>query len=202
MPAPVKLLFRPEALRPKLAAFTPPPATVAGRAKLAGWMKLLASPKAANLKETELLPDFIGKVFGDVLGYAGPADGAADYTIKRKSLVQVDGKYADAALGRFSTANGSERVFVAVEGKGPTDPLDRPFKNRPKSAVDQALLYAVNFPCDWYLVTNLNELRLYHKGHDQFTCERFETKAIATDEDAFRRLVFLMPFGTPASFEE
>src|SRR5262249_10454082 len=95
-------------------------------------------------------------------------------------------------LGQFTTANGSDRVFVAVEGKGPTDPLDRPFKNRPKSAVDQALLYAVNFPCDWYLVTNLNELRLYHKGHDQFTYERFETKAVATDEYAFRRFVFLL----------
>ena len=28
---------------------------------------------------------------------------------------------------------------------------------------------------DWYLVTNLKEVRLYHKGHDTFTCERFET---------------------------
>jgi SAM-dependent methyltransferase len=192
MPAPVKPLFRPEALRPKLAAFTPPPAVVAGRAKLAGWVKLLASAKAAKMKETELLPDFIRDVFGNTLGFTGPAEGAADYTIKRESLVEVDGKYADAALGRFSTADGSARVFVAVEGKGPTDPLDRPFKNRPKSAVDQALLYAVNFPCDWYLVTNLNELRLYYKGHDQFTYERFETKAVATDDDAFRRFVFLL----------
>src|SRR5215218_6569255 len=106
----VKPLFRPEALRPKLTAFTPPPAAFAGRAKLAGWVKLLASPKAAKMKETELLPDFIGKMFGDVLGYSGPADGATDYTIKRESLVEVDGKYADAALGRFSTADGSARV--------------------------------------------------------------------------------------------
>src|SRR5262245_46016516 len=153
MPALVKPLFRPEALRPKLTAFHPPASAAAGRAKLAGWVKLLASPKAAKMKETELLPDFIRDVFGSTLGFSGPAEGAADYTIKRESLVEVDGKYADAALGRFSTANGSDRVFVAVEGKGPTDPLDRPFKNRPKSAVEQALLYAVNFPCDWYLVT-------------------------------------------------
>src|SRR5829696_9824113 len=170
MPTPVKPLFRPEALRPKLAAFTPPPVAVAGR------VKLLASPKAAKMKETELLPDFIRDVFGGILGYTGPAEGAADYTIKRESLVEVDGKFADAALGRFSTAGGSARVFVAVEGKGPTDPLDRPFKNRPKSAVDQALGYAVNLKCDWYLVTNLRELRLYHKGHDQFTYERFRTR--------------------------
>src|SRR5262249_51836012 len=156
----------------------PPSAAEDGRTKLAGWVKLLALPKAARMKETELLPDFIRDVFGAALGYSGPADGAVDYTIKRESLVEVDGKYADAALGQFSTANHSDRVLVAVEGKGPTDPLDRPFRNRPKSAAEQALLYAVNFPCDWYLVTNLNELRLYHKGHDQFTYERFETQAV------------------------
>src|SRR5215218_2718997 len=115
----VKPLFRPEALRPKLAAFTPSPAAVAGRAKLTGWVKLLASPKAAKMKETELLPDFIRDVFGNTLGYTGPADGAADYTIKRESLVEVDGKFADAALGRFSTADRPARVFAAVEGKGP-----------------------------------------------------------------------------------
>src|SRR5215210_2723744 len=100
MPALVKPLFRPEALRPKPAAFHPPPAAT-GRAKLAGWVKLLASPKAAKMKETELLPDFIRDVFGDTLGFTGPAAGASGYTIKRESLVEVDGKYADAALGRF-----------------------------------------------------------------------------------------------------
>ena len=162
MPAQVKPLFRPEALRPKLAAFQPTPAAVAGRGKLPGWLKLLGSAGGARLKETEVLADFIRDVFGETLGYTGPAGGSANYTIKRESLVEVDGKFADAALGRFSTGDGSALVRVAVEGKGPTDPLDLPFKNCKKSAVDQALLYAVNFPCDWYLVTNLNELRLYH----------------------------------------
>ena len=76
MPALVKPLFRPEALRPKLAAFHPPPTAVAGRGKLAGWVKLLASARAAKMKETELLPDFIGNVFGDLLGYIGPAAGS------------------------------------------------------------------------------------------------------------------------------
>jgi type I restriction-modification system DNA methylase subunit len=192
MPAIIKPLFRPEALRPKLAAFQPAPASTAGRGKLADWVRLLASPKAAKMKETELLPEFIGDLFGGLLEYKGPAGRSADYTLKREPVVEVDGKFADAALGRFSTADGPSHVAVVVEGKGPTDPLDRPFKNRRKSAVDQALGYAVNLPCDWYLVTNLNELRLYHKGHDQFTYERFETKAVAEQDDAFRRFAFLL----------
>ena len=34
---------------------------------------------------------------------------------------------------------------------------------------------------DWYLVTNLKEIRLYHKGHDTFTYEHFETAQLAED---------------------
>ena len=60
------------------------------------------------------------------------------------------------------------------------------------SGVDQALRYAVNLVCDWYLVTNLNEIRLYHKGHDQFTFERFETAKMTENDAAFRRFVFLL----------
>ena len=58
------------------------------------------------MKKTELLADFLRDVFGDLLGYVGPASGLPVYTLKRESLVQVDGKFADAALGRFTQADG------------------------------------------------------------------------------------------------
>jgi hypothetical protein len=192
MPTAAKPVFRPEALRPKLSAFTVPPAAATARIKLAHWTKLLGTKQAEAMKETELLGDFITEVFGQLLGYTGPAGGAERYTLKREATVQVDGKFADAALGRFSTAGDGPEYIAALEGKGPRDPLDRPFAGRKLSAVDQALRYAVNLVCDWYLVTNLHEIRLYHKGHDQFTFERFETATLATDDAAFRRFVFLL----------
>ena len=73
MPALVKPLFRPEALRPKLALFRPTDAAMAARAKLAEWAELLATPAAKKMKETELLGDFFRDVFADTLGYVGPA---------------------------------------------------------------------------------------------------------------------------------
>src|SRR5262249_58418986 len=79
-----------------------------------------------------------------------------------------------------------------LEGKGPRDPLDRPFAGRQRSAVEQALQYAVNLRIDWYLVTNLRETRLYHKGHDQFTFERFETARLADDQEELKRFLFLV----------
>ncbi len=143
-----------------------PTPALASRPRLGHWAKLLGSKAAEEMKETELLADFIRDVFGDVLGYTGPAGGSDRYTLQREKTIEVDGKFADAALGRFATTGEKPECLAAVEGKGPRDPLDRPFAGRKLSAVDQALRYAVNLVCDWYLVTNLRETRLYHKGHE------------------------------------
>ena len=148
MPTPAKPLFRPEALPPPLKTFAVPPPAGAARPKLGHWAKLLGSKDAERMKETELLADFIRDVFGDLLGYTGPASGSDRYTIKREKTIEVDGKFADAALGRFQTTGAKGECVAALEGKGPRDPLDRPFAGRKLSAVDQALRYAVNLVGD------------------------------------------------------
>jgi hypothetical protein len=184
----IKPLFRPDALRPKLTSFLLPARCESASSKLANWSRLLGSRQAEGMKETELLADFIRDVFVDLLGYFPPP--ATPYTLKREALVKVDGKFADAGLGVF---DGDESSFVAVlEGKGPRDPLDRPFAGRKRSAIEQALQYAVQLQIDWYLVTNLREIRLYHKGHDTFTYERFETAQLAEDAVQRRRFVYLL----------
>jgi hypothetical protein len=192
MPLTAKPLFRPEALRPKLAGFAVPAAAVAARAKLVQWAELFGSKQAEQMKETELLAWFLEDVFVEVLGYTRPGGETGPYTLKREATVEVDGKYADAAFGRFALAPGAAEYVAVLEGKGPRDPLDRPFGGRKQSGVEQALHYAVNLQCDWYLVTNLREVRLYHKGHDLLTFERFETGALAVDDGVFRRFVFLL----------
>ena len=102
----------------------------------------------------------------------------------------MDGKFADAVLGRFQK---DKAQFVAVlEGKGTRDPLDRPFAGRRMSAVDQAYRYAINLPCDWIIVTSMRETRLYYKGAQQNAYERFETVRLAADEALLKRFVFLL----------
>jgi len=126
-----------------------------------------------------------------VLGYAGPAEGGERWTLSREKHVQVGGKFADAALGDFRLA-GANKFIVAVEGKGPKDPLDRPFAGRQMSAVDQAYRYAINLPCDWILVTSIRQTRLYYKGSDQQTYERFDTVQLAVDDAQLKKFVFLL----------
>jgi hypothetical protein len=92
MPVAVKPLFRPETLAKKLAAYHPPPTAVAARPRLEHWANLVEGTDALRLKETELLPEFVGDLFRDVLGYTGPAAGSPSYTLRRESLVRHAGR--------------------------------------------------------------------------------------------------------------
>jgi SAM-dependent methyltransferase len=58
--------------------------------------------------------------------------------------------------------------------------------------LDQAYRYAINLPCDWIVVTSMRETRLYYKGAQQNTYERFETTRLAGDEALLKRFVFVL----------
>jgi hypothetical protein len=190
MPLDAKPLFRPDVLRPPLAAFHLPAAFGQVVAPLARWAEMLATPQADALNEEELLPDFLTDVFCGLLGYTRIVDRPSRFTFSREKHVQVDGKYADAVLGEFRP--GSERFVATVEGKGPKDPLDRPHGGRKMSAVDQGYRYAINLRCDWIIVTSMRQTRLYHKGSDQHTYERFDTETLARDEAQLKKFLFLL----------
>lgn len=190
MPTESKPLFNPELLRKAAHAFTLPAAAEAAQPRLQHWADLISSGKADTFKETALLPEFLTDIFGQLLGYTGPAVSGDSFTLLRETHVEVDGQFADAALGRFTAS--AQRFVVAVEGKSTRDPLERPFAGRRMSAVDQAYRYAINLPCDWIIVTSMRETRLYHKGSNQQTYERFETVRLASDEALLRRFVFLL----------
>ncbi len=102
---------------------------------LAHWAGEISSGRLDRFGEQEILPHFLADFFVGLLGYIGPA-GHNRYTIGFERYVEVDGKYADAVLGDF---NGRQRYVVAVEGKGPRDPLDRPYAGRRMSAAAEAL---------------------------------------------------------------
>lgn len=190
MPVEAKPLFRPDILRPHLLSFAWPANLSDSKAILAKWATMLSTGRADKFKEQQLLPDFLTDIFCSVLGYVRPADHPDRFTISREKHVQVDGKYADAVLGDFR--HGSDKFVVALEGKGPLDPLDRPYAGRKMSAVDQGYRYAINLQCDWIIVTSMRQTRLYYKGTDQYTYERFDTERLATDDALLKRFLFLL----------
>lgn len=185
-----KPLFHPEVMRQQVRSFKLPERLEGTNPKLQHWADLIASGRADDFKETDLLPDFLTDIFCNLLGYTRPAGPADTFTLSRETHVEVDGQFADAVLGRFH--KDKEQFLVALEGKGARDPLDRPFAGRRMSAVDQAYRYAINLPCDWIIVTSMRETRLYHKGSNQHAYERFETVRLASDPALLKRFVFLL----------
>jgi hypothetical protein len=184
-----KSLFHPEVLRQQVRSFNLPQQMGVWRPKLQHWAGLIASGRANDFKETALLPDFLTDIFCGLLGYTGPAESPDTFTFSRERHVEVDGKVADAVLGRFQ--KGKEQFVAVLEGKGALDPLDHPFAGRRMSAVDQAYRYAINLPCDWIIVTSMRETRLYHKGSPQNAYECFETTRLAGEPALLKRFVFL-----------
>jgi hypothetical protein len=190
LPVEAKPLFRPDVLGDYLARFQLPPHVDALRPKMTSWAKLLASPAGENLKEKEHFPDFL-TLLSELLEFEPRSESPDRWTISREKHVEVDGKVADAVIGLFSPYR-PDQFLVAVEGKGSKDPLDRPFAGRRLSAVEQGYRYATNLPCDWIIVSSMRETRLYHKGSDQQTYERFDTGQLAVDDGLLRKFVFLL----------
>ena len=185
-----KPLFHPEVIRQHVRSFKLPERIEGLKPRLQHWADLIASGRADDFKETDLLPDFITDIFCNLLGYTRPAGPADTFTLSRETHVEVDGQFVDAVLGRFQ--NDKQQFIAALEGKGARDPLDRPFAGRRMSAVDQAYRYAINLPCDWIIVTSMRETRLYHKGSNQHAYERFETVRLASDPALLKRFLFLL----------
>jgi Eco57I restriction-modification methylase/Putative RNA methylase family UPF0020 len=190
VPVEAKPIFRPDVVRLPLLGFSLPEQVAHQREKLKKWAAIIATGSVDAHKEQEILGDFINDVFCELLGYTRAVDNPRRYTISREKHVQANGKFADAVLGEFGPEG--KRYVAAVEGKGPKDPLDRPFAGRKVSAVDQAFDYAINLRCNWIVVTNIRQTRLYYKGTDKQTFERFDTEGLSQDEKQLRKFVFLL----------
>jgi hypothetical protein len=60
-------------MRQQVRAFTLPEHVPAWQPKLQHWASLIASGRADEFKETELLPGFLTDIFCGLLSYIGPA---------------------------------------------------------------------------------------------------------------------------------
>lgn len=125
MPVEAKPLFRPDVLR---AHFDACRLSI----KLDHWANLISTGRVDGFKETDILRDCMADFFVGLLGYKRPAHGHDTVTWERH--LEVDGSMPTP---RWVNFNGQQKNVVAIEGKGPKDPLDRPFAGRAKSAVDQ-----------------------------------------------------------------
>lgn len=153
------------------------------------WAETIRSGAIRKQKETELRGPFIQRFFVEILGYRTFGNGS-DWTINDEK--RTGSGSADTALGRFSTDRKS--VIAPVELKGADTPdLDAIMPGRYKSPVQQVWEYAMDTPgCQFLLVSNMLEFRLYAVGHTRQVYERFDILELADSDAAYQRFRLLL----------
>ena len=153
------------------------------------WAATIRDGSIRRQSESTLRGPFIRRFFVELLDYV-PFGGGGESTISDER--RTGSGSADAALGRFG--GKLERVVAPVELKGPdTIDLDAIMPGRHKSAVQQAWEYAMDTPdCQFVVVSNMIEIRLYAVGHTRQIFERFEILDLADSDAAYQRFRLLL----------
>lgn len=156
---------------------------------LHSWAQAIRDKSIYAQKETELRGPFIQRFFIDLLGYR-PFGHDTDWTINDEKRTGAGS--ADTALGFFGPAG--KKVVAPVELKGAdTADLDAIMPGRHKSPVQQVWEYAMDTPgCQFLLVSNMVEIRLYAVGHTRQIFERFDILELADSDAAYRRFRLLL----------
>lgn len=154
------------------------------------WAQTIRDQSIYGQKETAIAGAFVRRFLVELLGYR-PFGNEASWTIEDQK--RIGRGAADAALGHFDAA-GISHVIAPVELKGAdTRDLDAIMPGRHKSPVQQVWEYAMDTPgCQFLLVSNMVEIRLYAVGHTRQVYERFDILELADSDAAYRRFRLLL----------
>lgn len=157
---------------------------------IAGWQKSLKNSNLEKTKETSVQGLFLQKFFGEILGYASQVEGLPVYQFVQHPTTEVDATEPDGALGVFAA---DKKIYRAViELKDAKTPLDKKQSKNYASPVAQAFSYLSKFDqCDWAIVSNFKEIRLYHKSRGQGYYEVFDILKLHQSSE-FERFYFLL----------
>lgn len=156
---------------------------------LRDWAATIRNGSIRKQKESELRGPFIQRMFVELLGYR-PFGSGLEWTLNDEK--RTGSGSADTALGFFSSTG--KKVIAPVELKGADTPdLDAIMPGRHKSPVQQVWEYAMDTPgCQFLLVSNMVEIRLYAVGYTRQVYERFEILELADSDAAYQRFRLLL----------
>ena len=157
---------------------------------LQDWQNMISNRNLEKHKETAVVSAFISKLLETILGYQTLGQGenyslAQEYKIKNGEV--------DAALGHFSNDKTGDKIQAVFEFKGAkTKNLDALMSGRKETPVEQAWRYARDAKgCQWILVSNYLEIRLYAFGETSLVYEVFDLVKL-TDPTEYARFILCL----------
>lgn len=158
------------------------------------WQKSVRNGNYDKTKETQVQSKFLTKFFNEILGYNEMQDNPDEWFLINEAKTEVDSTKADGALGYFTKEHHNDITRAVIELKDANTPLDKKQSSRKDydSPVSQAFSYSSKFDrCDWIIVSNFKEIRLYNKERGQGYYESFEVLNL-NDEKEFKRFYFCL----------
>lgn len=191
-----ELLFNKRLLQTHLNSFGFPKEFDFGRVEgiIQNWQMAIKDGNYDRTKETQVQASFLHYFFNIILGYAEMQDNPNEWYLINEAKTELDGTKADGALGYFTKDEKSNVTRAVIELKDAKTPLDKKQSSRKDydSPVSQAFSYSSKFDrCDWIIVSNFKEIRLYNKERGQGYFESFEILNLH-DENEFKRFYFLL----------
>src|SRR5215211_3196603 len=160
---------------------------------LAGWQKALKDHDLERTKETSIQGQFLQKFFGEILGYTLQTEGNNIWNLIQHPSSEVDAQEPDGSLGFFSR-NDPFLTRAVIELKDAKTSLDKKQSGRQKgyTPIEQAYLYATKFDrCNWIIVSNFREIRLYNRNRTQDYYEKFDVLDLLKEAE-FKRFYYLL----------
>jgi hypothetical protein len=173
------------------------PNLVEKRNRILTWIKSLNSGRINRTKESSIQADFLNTFFGNVLSYSYKTH--EKWNLEKEYSTEVDGKFADGALGYFKMLDNTIQsdVRAVIELKDANTDLDKPQnrKNDKRTPVEQAFSYATRAggKCRWVIVSNFKEIRLY-RANDISKYESFSIFELEID-NVLKKFFFLLNYG-------
>jgi len=158
------------------------------------WQKSLRNSDLEKTKEKTVQGLFLERFFNSILSYSTQADGLDNWEIIQHPSTDVDSTEPDGVLGFFSKDKPKNIVRAVIELKDAKTNLDKKQLNRKEkyTPVEQAFGYVTKYDnCDWVIVSNFREIRLYHKSRGQGYYEKFDILELDDDKE-FKRFYFLL----------
>jgi len=187
-------LFNQKLCRERIARFDFPTGEKATHIEkiLSGWQTSLKDSDLSKTKEKSIQGSFLNRFFEEILGYSSQTTGNEEWSIIQHPASEVDAQEPDGSLGFFT--KGAKITKAVIELKDAKTLLDKKQSGREKgyTPIEQAYLYATKFDrCNWIIVSNFREIRLYHKNRTQDFFEKFDVLELHKAEE-FKRFYYFL----------